>query len=215
MNWESFYLTCFGVGLVFSVLAFVSGLGHLHLGGHFPIGHGISLGHMHTGHSVGHGVFGKGALGKGTSGQGISVWNGFTVTAFLCWFGGAGYLLTKYGGFVTSVVLLLATGIGIAGGALIFLFMARVIAPHEHALTEDETAMPGVVARVSAAIRPEGVGEIVFPQLGALCSAPARVEGGGGIEKNEEVFVLRYENGIAYVRRWEDLPITDLEQKQM
>lgn len=215
MNWESFYLTCFGVGLVFSVLAFVSGLGHLHLGGHFPIGHGVSLGHIHGGHGFGHGVLGKGALGKGGSTQGVSLWNGFTVTAFLCWFGGAGYLLTRYGGFLTSVVLLLATGLGIVGGALVFLFMARVIAPHEHALTAEETAMPGVVARVSAAIRPEGVGEIVFPQLGSLRSAPARADLGSRIEKDEEVYVLRYENGIAYVRRWEDLPITDLEQKQM
>lgn len=210
MNWESFYLTCFGIGLVFSVLAFVSGLGHLHLGGHFPIGHGVSLGHIHGGH-----VLGKGALGRGGSGQGVSLWNGFTVTAFLCWFGGAGYLLTKYGGFLTSIVLLLATLIGLVGGALIFLFMARVIAPHEHVLTAEETAMPGVVGRVSAAIRPEGVGEIVFSQQGAWRSAPARADMGSGIEKNEEVYVLRYENGIAYVRRWEDLPITDLEQKQM
>jgi membrane protein implicated in regulation of membrane protease activity len=206
MTWEGFYLLCFGVGLAFSVLAFVSGLGHLHLGGHFPIahvGHGISLGHLHGGSHL---------VGRGGFGQSLSFWNGFTMAAFLCWFGGAGYLLTKFGGFLISVVLLFATLSGVIGGALIFLFLARIVTPHEHELTAEETAMPGVVARVSAAIRAEGVGEIVFPQLGALCSSPARAEDGGRIEKDEEVYVLRYEGGIAYVRRWEDLPITDFKQ---
>jgi membrane protein implicated in regulation of membrane protease activity len=198
MTWEGFYLLCFGVGLAFSVLAFVSGLGHLHIGGHFPTGHVFPLGNIHGGHVVSNGI----------SGQSISFWNGFTIAAFLCWFGGVGYLLTKFGSLLLSVVLLLSTLSGVIGGLLIFLFMVKVMAPHEHELTAEETAMPGVVARVSAAIRTEGVGEIVFSQLGALCSSPARAEDGERIEKDEEVYVLRYEGGIAYVRRWEDLPIT-------
>lgn len=203
MTWEGFYLVCFGVGLVFSILAFVTGLGHLHLGVHVPMHHGLSIGHVHGGQT----------LRAGGSGEAASLWNGFTLTAFLCWFGGAGYLLTRHGNFLVSVVLVLATLSGFIGGALVFFFMAKVLAPHEHELTEEETAMPGVVGRVSAAIRPQGVGEIVFTQLGALCSAPARAEDGSAIGKDEEVYVLRYEGGIAYVRRWEDLPITDLEQK--
>ena len=204
MTWESFYLLCFGVGLVFSILSFVTGLGHLHIGGHLPIGHGLLLGHMHGGH-IGH---------TGTSGHGAaSLLNGFTITAFLCWFGGAGYLLSRYGSFLVSVALLLATLSGVVGGGLVFIFLVRVVAPHEHELTAEETAMPGVVARVSAAIRSEGVGEIAFSQLGALRSAPARADLGGAIEKDEEVYVVRYESGIAYVRRWEDLPTTDSELK--
>ena len=35
-------------------------------------------------------------------------------------------------------------------------------------------------------------------------SAPARSEDGIAIPKEEEVFVVRYEKGVAYVRRWED-----------
>ena len=31
--------------------------------------------------------------------------NGFTLTAFLCWFGGAGYLLERYGGSGAPVIL--------------------------------------------------------------------------------------------------------------
>jgi len=77
---------------------------------------------------------------------------------------------------------------------------------HEHELTADETDVVGVVGRVSSPIRQGGVGELVYEQLGARCCAPARSEDGVAIEKHEEVFVVRYEKGIAYVRIWEDFP---------
>ncbi len=76
--------------------------------------------------------------------------------------------------------------------------------PHDRELTADETDAVGVVGRVSAAIRAGGTGEIVYQQLGATRSAIARAEDGGAIPKEEEVYVLRYEKGIAYVRRWEE-----------
>ncbi len=128
---------------------------------------------------------------------------------FLCWFGAAGYLLTRYGSFVAGVVLVLAGVCGVAGGAIIFLFLAKVLLPHEHELTADETEVVGAVGHVSSAIRPTGTGEIVYEQLGALRSAPARSEDGVSIPKQEEVFVVRYEKGIAYVRRWEEMEASE------
>ena len=77
--------------------------------------------------------------------------------------------------------------------------------PHEHELTADETEVVGAVGRVTSPIRAGGTGEIVYEQLGARCSAPARSEDGAAIQKEEEVFVVRYEKGIAYVRRWEEV----------
>ena len=41
-DWEAIYLTCFGVGLVLSLLAFFSGFGHLHFG-HFRLHAGIIM----------------------------------------------------------------------------------------------------------------------------------------------------------------------------
>ncbi len=35
-------------------------------------------------------------------------WNGFSAMIFLCWFGAAGYLLTRYSGFMAVAVLALA-----------------------------------------------------------------------------------------------------------
>jgi membrane protein implicated in regulation of membrane protease activity len=123
---------------------------------------------------------------------------------FLCWFGAAGYLLTRYGAFVAGVVVVLAGVCGLVGGAIVFFFLAKVLLPHERELTADETAIIGAVGRVSAAIRPAGTGEIVYEQMGARCSAPARSDDGAPIPKQEEVFVVRYEKGVAYVRRWEE-----------
>jgi hypothetical protein len=93
---------------------------------------------------------------------------------------------------------------GVAGGAIIFVFLTRVLLPHERELTAEETEVVGAVGRVSSSIRADGTGEIVYEQLGARRSAPARSEDGVPISKQEEVFVVRYEKGIAYVRRWQD-----------
>ncbi len=124
---------------------------------------------------------------------------------FLCWFGAAGYLLTRYGTFVAGVVVVLAAICGVVGGAIIFLFLTRVLMPHEHELTADETEVVGAVGHVSAPIRSAGTGEIVYEQLGASALGTGALRDGVPISKQEEVFVVRYEKGIAYVRRWEEI----------
>jgi len=202
MTWESFYLICFMVGLFLSLFTLLGGMGHF--GGHTHVPHMPHAAHLpHAGH-VGH--VPQGAAGSDTA-QGpatIPWWNAFSIMIFLCWFGAAGYLLSRFGSFVAGMVLALAAICGLAGGAIIFWFLTRVLMPHEHELTADETDVVGAVGHVSAPIRPSGIGEIVYEQLGALRSAPARSEDGVPISKQEEVFVVRYEKGVAYVRRWED-----------
>jgi membrane protein implicated in regulation of membrane protease activity len=198
MTWESFYLVCFLVGLFLSAFTLLGGMGHF--GGHMP--HAPHL--PHAGHipHLPHGGAGPSAAHGAAT---VPWWNAFSIMIFLCWFGAAGYLLTRYGSFVAAAVVVLAGLCGLAGGAIIFLFLTRVLMPHEHELTADETEVVGAVGHVSSAIRPAGTGEIVYEQLGALRSAPARSEDGVPIPRQEEVFVVRYEKGIAYVRRWEDV----------
>ena len=201
MNWESFYLICFVVGVVLSALSLLGGMGRIGWHIHLPHGH---VGHIPHAAHVPHGAAGTHAAGgRGTTSATVPWWNAFSIMIFLCWFGAAGFLLTRYESFVAVVVLLLATVCGLVGGAIIFLFLAKVLLPHERELTADETDVVGAVGRVSAPIRAGGTGEMVYQQLGALRSAPARAEDGEEIPKQEEVFVVRYEKGIAYVRRWE------------
>lgn len=209
MTWESFYLVCFLMGLLLSALSLLGGMGHI--GGHIPAPHaphfpavGAHLPHAGLPH-VGHVPHGNGGVSTPQGGATVPWWNAFSIMIFLCWFGAAGYLLTRHGSFVAMVVLVLAGICGVAGGAIVFFFLAKVMLPHERELTADETALVGVVGRVSAVLRPGGTGEIVYEQMGARCAVPARAEDGEPIQKQEEVFVVRYEKGIAYVRRWEDV----------
>lgn len=191
MNWEAFYLVCFLVGLIFSAVSLLGGMGHF--GGHVHIPHVPHAGHIP-----------HGGLRTVQAGATVPWWNAFSVTVFLCWFGAAGYLLTRHGSFVAAVVLVLAVLCGLIGGWIVFLFLTRVLLKHERELTADETAVVGAVGHVSSAIRAGGTGEMVYEQMGALRSTPARAEDGTAIGRQEEVFVVRYEKGIAYVRRWED-----------
>jgi hypothetical protein len=197
----TFYLVCFLAGLMLSIVSLLGGMGHF--GGHVHIPHAP---HVHIPHAphmhVPHGA--SAARGAGSTST-VPWWNAFSVMVFLCWFGAAGYLFTRYGTFITAVVLLLAAVCGIAGGAIIFLFLTRVLMPHEHELTADETEIVGAVGYVTSPIRAGGTGEIVYEQLGARISAPARSEDGEAIPKQEEVFVVRYEKGIAYVRKWQEI----------
>ncbi len=206
MTWETFYLICFVAGLMLSVVSLVGGMGRI--GGHVHLPH---IGHpIHIPHAPAKGHLPQGgsglhtATGAATGMPTIPWWNGFSIMIFLCWFGAAGYLLIRYGSFAAGVVVVLALVCGLAGGAIIFFFLSKVLLPHEHELTADETEVVGAVGRISAPIRAGGTGEMVYEQLGALRSAAARSEDGEPIQKQEEVFVVRYERGIAYVRRWED-----------
>jgi hypothetical protein len=196
MTWESFYLVCFLAGLFLSAFTLLGGMGHFGGTGHVHVPH---MPHVHVAHGT-HVPHAAGGAGAAT----VPWWNAFSIMIFLCWFGAAGYLLTRYGSFVATVVVVLAGICGVVGGAIIFLFLTRVLMPHEHELTADETEIVGAVGRVSSAIRTAGTGEVVYEQLGARRSVPARSEDGVAISREEEVFVVRYEKGIAYVRRWED-----------
>lgn len=217
MNWETFYLVCFLAGLMLSFVSLLGGMGHFGGHVHLPhvhVPHAGHVPHVHIPHGGGtvHAAGMNGTASTAASaGPEMPWWNAFSIMIFLCWFGAAGYLLTKYGGFVAGVVVVLAAVCGIAGGAILFIFLNKFLLPHERELTAFETDVVGVVGRVSSPIRAGGTGEIVYEQLGATRSAIARSEDGEALEKEAEVYVIRYEKGIAYVKRWEDLPLTAIQ----
>ena len=179
--WETFYLICFALGLSFTVLSFLGMSSHLHF-------------HVHAHSHGGHGAKGS-----------VSVVNGFTLAAFLCWFGGCGYLLERYGNFAMPLVLGFSTITGIVGAAILFWFMARVLLPHERELTAADTEVVGVLGKVTGTIREDGAGEIQFSQNGARRFAVARSEAGVAIPRDVEVVVMRYEQGVAWVRLWDEV----------
>lgn len=183
MNWESFYLTCFFVGLFLTVASFVLG-SHLHLPIHLP--HALHFGGEHDG-------------------GGASPVNLTTLLMFVTWFGATGYVMTHYHSAAAGVVFSAAVAVGVIGGALMYLFMARVLIANEKPLRDSDFEMVGVLGHISSTIRPSGTGELIYSQQGTRRSCGARSEDGKSIDRGAEVVVMRYEKGIAYVRRFEEL----------
>src|SRR5271157_2369233 len=163
MTWAMFYLVCFVIGVTLSVLSF--------LGGSFHLPHV----HLHLPHGGAH-VAG-GAHAAGGTGSEMPFVNFGTITAFLAWFGGTGYLLTRYSSLVVAGVLTLAIVAGLVGAMIVFWFLAKVLLKHDVELDPADYERVGVLGRISSPIRAGGTGEIV----------------------------TRYEHGIAYVRRWEEM----------
>jgi len=195
MTWADFYLICFVVGLVFSLLSLLAGGTRWHF--HFPHFHGHPV-HLPVGHG------GAAHATHGHSAQ-MSPFNFVSLTAFLAWFGGAGYLLTRYSGLWFALALGIAVLFGLAGAAIIFLFLSRVMISHEEVMDQADYEMVGVLGNVSSPIRAGGTGELIYSQAGTRRSCGVRAEDGAAIEKGTEVVVTRYERGIAFVRRWSDV----------
>jgi len=193
MNWPMVYILCFLVGLMLSVVTFLGGslrLPHPHF-------------HLHLSH--GHAVTPRASVRLGTNRPDIPHVNFATVTAFLTWFGAAGYLLSQFSSLVTAVILLIAIAAGFAGAAIIFWFVAKILLGHEHELDPFDYDRVGLLARVVSSIRAGGTGEIIFSQAGTRQTCGARAENGEALARGTEVVILRYEHGIAYVRRWEEM----------
>jgi membrane protein implicated in regulation of membrane protease activity len=191
MNWESFYFVCFLIGFFFSLLSFLAGSSHLHL--HLPRGW--------------HGSLARGpAGGKGSQNSPI---NFGTIAAFLAWFGGTGYLLTRYSSVWALLALALAIVSGLGGAAAVFWFLFKFLLAHEQDLDPADYDIIGVLGRVSSTVRENGTGEMIFSQNGVRRPASIRSENGHFIAKGVEVVVTRYEKGIAYVRPWEELSETE------
>ena len=199
MTWADFYLVCFVVGFALSVFAFLGV--HLHLpfhfhGAHGGVGHGMAHG---TAHGTGHGRGGAGKAG------GVSPFNFVTFTAFLAWFGGTGFLLTRYSRIWFATGLVVALSVGLLGGYIIYVFMAKVLMSPDAVLDPADFRMEGVLGYLSNPIREGGTGELIYTQAGTRRTCGARSDEGVAIPKGTEVIVTRYERGLAYVRTWDEM----------
>lgn len=128
-----------------------------------------------------------------------------TIAAFLAWFGGTGYLLSRYSALRVGLELFLSIGVGLVGGAIVFLFLSRVLMSEEENMDPADYEMVGVLGKLCMPIREGGTGEMTYSQAGTRRVCGARSENGASMAKNTEVVVTRYEKGIAYVRLWSDM----------
>ncbi|MCS6803172.1 MAG: NfeD family protein [Chloroflexota bacterium] len=175
------YLGAFLVGLLFTVASFL-------LGSHAFAGNGVHLGtgvDAPSSHEVGHAP---------------SPFNLQVLAAFITFFGGVGYALSIAGPMWGPLVFLLATVGGLLAGGAIFWLLAKVIyGGQTPVLRERDYDLPGTIARVTSPIREGRIGEIVFEKGGRQRVEGARLVGPGSAAQGDEVVIVRYEHGIAYV----------------
>lgn len=207
MTWSDFYLICFAVGFCFSFFSFIFGgsrTGRLHL----PHFHGHGVGHLpHASGAHAPVAQGSGAARAGGAVRSASVspFNPPSMAAFLAWFGGTGYLLTRFSAIWVGLALTLSVISGLIGGAIIFLFLTKVLISDEECLDPADFEMVGVLGKLSMPIREGGTGELIYSQAGTRRVCGARSDDGSAMAKGTEVVVTRYEKGIAYVQLWSEL----------
>lgn len=203
MTWENFYLICFAVGFAFSFISFMTGglRWHLHVP-HLPHGHVV---HVPAPQAPPAGGADAPGAAKGLVHAHVSPFNFVTLTAFLAWFGGIGFLLTRFSSmwFVMGLGIALLSGMG--GASIIYLFLSRVLMSKEENMDPADFDMVGVLGKLCVPIREGGTGELIYSQMGTRRVCGARSEDGAAIAKGTEVVVTRYERGIAYVRLWSEL----------
>jgi hypothetical protein len=206
------FIACFLVGLIyFIVTALLGNLGHgathaTHAVGHHvgaPIGQHTGV-HAHTaGYAQAH------ASGKGhTSGHNQSLGsflNPTSVMFFLLGFGFFGYVFHNIVGLEAPLLVLIFSGLsGLVIAALLLLMITRLFGNSESATEQDVSDRTGLLGKVSMTIQEGGLGEVLYISPGGMRkSIPARSADGQRLERNQEVVVVSYQNGVAEVDTWE------------
>ncbi|MFZ5814685.1 MAG: hypothetical protein ACOY93_05225 [Bacillota bacterium] len=155
------------------------------------LSHGGDLSHH------GHGSHGH-SLGKIAS---ISPVNFQTIVAALTGFGGVGYAVSTAGVAGLIIPVLAAMGGAVGTAWLIFKFQ-RFLARGERPM--GPTSYTGLIGRLTVPIREGGTGEVVYTQQDSRMVSAARSIDGRAIPRGEQVVILRYEKGVAYVQLWRE-----------
>lgn len=186
---DAILLGAFFFGLIFSTLTLVIGAAD------FGVGHIGHIGHVEPGHGGAHGH---------DSSDHVAPLSIATVLAFLTWFGGAGYFFRNGVSWPAWTSLLGALAAGFVGAALIYRLLT-VVKHGETYLDPSEERIIGSLGRVTSSIREGGTGEITYELRGIRQVSAARSEAGLAIGRGDEIVVLRYDRGIAYVALFDEL----------
>ncbi len=130
----------------------------------------------------------------------------YGVLMFLLVFGVLGYLLHNGASTLPLIVILLiAALIGAICAVGVNALLTRLfVATQAGELTAESSRLEGRMGTVSMAIRPGGIGEIIFPgATGSRQSVGARSQDGAAIPVGAEVVILSYENGVAQAQQWD------------
>jgi hypothetical protein len=193
------FLGCFLFGFVLLAVSLLFGYDTGHSGFHFG-GHDGGGGFHAGGTDAGGAEVGHGGAAGHAHGPHVSFFNYYGMLLFVTWFGGVGYVLNRNASASVLIILVGAVVAGLAGALLVFLFLSRFLLRGETPMNPSDYYMPGTLARVTSPIRRGGTGEVLYVQGGTRKTAGARSDEEAVHGLGDEVMIVRYDKGIAYVR---------------
>jgi membrane protein implicated in regulation of membrane protease activity len=132
-----------------------------------------------------------------TLGWTLSWLSPLTLAAGALWFGGVGLLAEGLlPAAASTVAVLLAVVAAVLGAALVRAAMAAFVRASTPPLHGDAV---GAVGTLSAPIRVDAPGEVIYTLEGLRCSAAARSVDGTPLPRGTTVVLVRREQGIAWV----------------
>lgn len=199
-----------------------------HIGGHTG-GHaaGHAAGGHATAHTVTHAANGHGASGghatdgyAGAVPAATSPWiflsnafyaslNLYGLLLFLLVFGLLGYLLYNMANVGVVLTILVALAVAVACAVGVSMLLARLfLMGAQTELTPESSQLEGRLGKVSIAIRPGGIGEVIYTgTTGTRKSVGARSHDGEAIPVDTDVVVIAYRAGIARVQPWDSFMV--------
>jgi membrane protein implicated in regulation of membrane protease activity len=216
---ETIFLACFVFGLLFTVASFALGaVGGLHFGHsnvHLGGGHAhagtphAGTPHVHAGQPNVHGP-----ESPGSREVGVPWLNASSVVGALTWFGAAGYLATRLGGWSLPFVLIAALAVGALGWYLVARFLGLLL-KGEVEMDPEDYRLEGTVGKVTVSIGAGSTGEVLFEKAGVRRSEAARSLEGVAIPRGTEVVITSYTDGFATVQPWREFMASrDAESRQ-
>jgi hypothetical protein len=213
------FIACFLVGLVYFIVTALLGnlahgtahathaVGH-HVDAHIGQHHGVHTGvHAHTtGHASVQAHAATDKTHTDSHNQSLaSFLNPTSIMFFLLGFGFFGYVFHNLVGLEAPLLVLLFAGLSGVIIALLLLYMiTRLFGNSESATEQDVSDRTGLLGKVSMTIQEGGLGEILYVSPGGMRkSVPARSMNGRRLERDLEVVVVSYHNGVAEVDTWE------------
>jgi len=214
------FIACFLIGLVyFVVTALLGNLGHgtahatghqvgVHIGPHNGV-HMNAHAAAHTSHAPAHAAAhahtASNAQASNHNQSLASFLNPTSIMFFLLGFGFFGYLFHNIIGLEATLWVVLLAGLGGVVIALLLLFMiTRLFGNSESATEQDVSDRTGLLGKVSTTIQESGLGEVLYVSPGGMRkSIPARSIDGRRLERDQEVVVINYQNGVAEVDTWD------------
>ncbi len=184
------FLGCFLVGFALTLISLLFGFDHGGIEGvHFGDGGHLDLGHGGT------------DAGNGGGGGHHAPYFSYTgMLMFLTCFGGVGYILNRNASGMLMLILTGSVIAGMLGAAIMFLYFNHFLRHGETPMNPAEYQMEGTLARVTSGIRMGETGEVIYVQGGARKTIGARSDEDLPHPQGEEVIIVRYERGLAYVR---------------